>query len=129
MERNNTFISENNIFTNERESESFIDKNLIEGMITFSTAHISEETSEYLIDLTGTWPDVNEDGDCPFSIYPKNLYGWFIHIDLSSDDYLEDCTVPTDLKELFCFAKANNCCWVGIDGDGLIIDSLKKYEW
>lgn len=90
----------------------------IDRILTLSTGHVTESTSELL----------NNDGIPGLIVYPKDAYGWFI---LCSEEEKTDepITIPDDLTEVIKFAIANDCTWLCLDRDGYFTDKLPKYEW
>lgn len=96
-----------------------------------STVHISNETISILknqyekekVDLVIY--DKISPGE--FMGLKEILYGWFIHI--PEDEDLEDLRIPEDLRECCKFAKENDCVWLCLDCDGMIVSELPTYDW
>lgn len=85
--------------------------------LTLSTAHITKETATFL--------DSDPDN---LIVYKKGEYGWFINID--SEIFEEELTsIPYDLVTLIILAKENECSYLCLDCDGLIVEELPVYEW
>ena len=87
-------------------------------MLTISTAHVSNETAE-LLDI---------DDILGVVLYPKDDYGWFIHID---EDFMNDYEdeIPKELFKLMKFTKDIGCDWLCLDSDGEVLEYLDVYEW
>lgn len=90
-------------------------------MITISTAHITEDTANKLEREVkyGT-------NDIPLSIYAKAEFGWLIFV---SDYYKDLLNMPKDLMDCLDLAKENDCEWLCLDCDGLIVPDLPTYDW
>ena len=93
-------------------------------ILTISTAHITEETSDAL----NRDPHENNLG---LSVYNKSDYGWFIYISEMEKESLqrEDTNMPADLKACFELAIKNDCEWLCLDCDGPEYDELPTYDW
>jgi hypothetical protein len=89
-------------------------------MLTLSTAHISEETANKL-----NVKIIYGMNYIPLPIYNKDGYGWFIFV---SEDYNE-LNLPDDLKKCLDLATENECEWLCLDCDGLIVPNLPTYDW
>lgn len=87
-------------------------------MLTLSTAHIKEETADFL-----------DNEDYALVVYPKSEYGWFILADLDSLSEEELSLIPNDLMAVIQFAKENGCSWLCLDRDGSEIEQLPVYDW
>ena len=87
-------------------------------MLTLSTAHIKEETANFLND---------ESREC-LTVYPKLEFGWFIFLDTK---YFEDelKLIPEDLAAVLKYAKESGCEWLCLDSDGPITADLPQYDW
>lgn len=83
----------------------------ISKMLTISTAHITEQTAEFLSTNVITVPHYEYE------------YGYFIYI----PEY--DMNLPQDLMDCMLFAKANGCEWLRLDCDGYYVDELERYDW
>jgi len=95
----------------------------IDKMLTLSTAHITKETAD-LLEREVTYGLNNVD----LAIYNKSEYGWFVFAN-DSDYKLEDLKIPKDLLDCCILARKNNCKWLCLDCDGLIVPGLKTYDW
>lgn len=93
----------------------------ISKMLTLSTAHISEETAVML--EREVKYGVN---DIPLSIYNKAEFGWFIYV---SEYYKDIEDIPEDLMSCLDLAKENECDWLCLDCDGIIVPELPTYDW
>lgn len=85
-------------------------------MITLSTGHISERTSNLLDDgsLNG------------IKIYKKEEYGWIIYL---LDDSQYEKTIPEDLKTVIRFAWNKGFTVICFDRDAETIDDLPVFYW
>lgn len=93
----------------------------ISRMLTLSTAHITQETSD-LLGNNGTTDVI------PFSIYDKDQFGWYIYI--SDDDLLgRFLAIPKDLQDVIRFAYNHKCEVLCLDCDGPETNELPLYEW
>lgn len=81
-------------------------------MLTISTAHISEETNQLLLD---------EEVDV--TCFGLDEYGWLI---LS---YGPEENLPEDLAACLKFADDHGCAWLRLDSDGMIVDGLEVFDW
>lgn len=99
-----------------------MDQNLeITKMLTISTAHISEESSEYL-----------ENVHDKLVVYDKGDYGWMIVIDDNIKDFcntIGNSNIPSDIISCMIFARECGCDWLCLDCDGMVIDGLETYSW
>lgn len=93
----------------------------IDKMLTLSTAHISETTSELLEKdvLDGYFKNI--------SCYKKGDLGFFVYL-LNPDEPL-DQTIPSDLYACMQYADDLGCTVLCFDRDGDIMSDLKTYEW
>ena len=92
-------------------------------MITLSTAHISEETARKLE------RDIKHGTNyVPLPVFNKAEYGWFICIS-SYLEMLNEIELPEDLKACCLLATENDCEWLCLDCDGIIVPDLSIYEW
>lgn len=89
----------------------------IDKMLTLSTAHISEDTANY---LDGNVNDL--------VVYPKGKYGWFIYIDV---DGIEEALniIPPDLAHIINFARKNGFTILCFDRGGECLNELTQYSW
>lgn len=85
----------------------------IDKMLTLSTAHIDQESANYL------------DEESDLVVYSKHEFGWFVYTGEST--YL--LTVPEPLKRVIRFAQSKGCAWLCLDRDGQTIDELTIYNW
>lgn len=92
-------------------------KHEIDSMLTVSTAHIKAETAKLL-------EDESIEG---VTVYKKDIYGWFIYIDINNSGISE--TNLVDLNNIIHFALDQGCSIICIDRDGDTIDGLAVYEW
>lgn len=94
---------------------------MIARMLDLSTAHITEETDEWL-DEAVTYETY------PIIAYQKGDYGWIVHV---PDEWDEEAVkdIPADLLALLVFAKARRCHWIMLDRDAFAVDELPQYEW
>lgn len=92
-------------------------KHEIDLMLTVSTAHIKAETAKLL-------EDESIEG---VTVYKKDIYGWFIYIDINNSGISE--TNLVDLNNIIQFALNQGCSIICIDRDGDTIDGLAVYEW
>lgn len=92
-------------------------KHEIDSMLTVSTAHIKAETAKLL-------EDESIEG---VTVYKKDIYGWFIYIDINNSGIGE--TNLVDLNNIIHFALNQGCSIICIDRDGDTIDGLAVYEW
>jgi hypothetical protein len=91
----------------------------IHSMICLSTAHISDDTRQMLVNY--------ERNEFLPVFYEKSDYGWFIHV---STDHLERVAdYPQDIQAILAYARARGCGWVMLDSDGPVVDGLKTWEW
>ena len=89
----------------------------IDKMLTISTAHITENTVNYL------------DGDANnLVVYPKAEYGWFIYIDVDGIEEVLNM-IPSDLAYVISFARKNEFTLLCIDRGGECVSELPKYSW
>ena len=87
----------------------------ISKMLTVSTAHITQETSELL-----------DNDKLSIVVYPKSEYGWFILV-CDWDEYENE--LPKDLKKFLMLAEDQGCNWLCLDCDGEVLGFLDVYEW
>ena len=95
----------------------------IEKCITISTAHIKEETVNFLESLCD-----DKNVDCPIVAYKKGDVGYWIYVP-SDFAGITDKKVPSDLWCSIAFAHRNECQWLCLDRDGQIINSLQRFDW
>lgn len=91
-------------------------------MLDLSTAHITQETAKW----------IEEELKLEHSTiiaFPKDEYGWFIHVPNYEEDaeYME--YPPKDLLYLFGVAKGMHCEWICLDRDAQIDWTLPHYKW
>lgn len=91
----------------------------ISKMLTLSTAHITQKTSERL----EKDPDDNNLGLC---VYPTT-YGWFIMINEQTIKNTEH--LPKELANLIKFANDLGCSALCLDCDGTKVDYLETFDW
>jgi hypothetical protein len=92
----------------------------ISKMLTVSTEHITEDTTNF-IDDESVDTETNQ-----LIVYKEDEYGWFIY---TGFDIEEVKSIPEDLKKLIKFAKGNDCDWLRIDRDGRLVNGLPTYNW
>lgn len=92
-------------------------KHEIDSMLTVSTAHIKAETAKLL----------EHESVEGVTVYKKDIYGWFIYIDINNSGISE--TNLVDLNNIIHFALNQGCSIICIDRDGDTIDGLAIYEW
>ena len=92
-------------------------------MLTLSTAHITEETA-VMLEREVKYAVNN----IPLSIYNAADFGWFICLS-SYSEMLDGIMLPEDLKACCYLAKENECEWLCLDCDGLIVPDLPTYNW
>jgi len=83
----------------------------IHKILVLSTAHITEETSEWLI----------EEG------YTNDEYGFWLYC--KSDSMLKSPEVPSELKKVLIFAASKDCAYVKLDRDGDTVSGLNTFDW
>lgn len=88
--------------------------------LDLSTAHITQETDEYLR------KQAKEDEAYKAIVYEKDC-GYFVSV--PEWDEIDDYDMPDDLKACLKFAAEHNCYWLVLDGDADTIDELKTYKW
>jgi len=100
---------------------SVADDNIIQKILVISTAHIKEETSDWL-------KEEIEDGQTGLVAYEKSDYGYLI---LIQDDIAENGVsgVPEDLLRLYRFAHSVGVEWIMLDCDAPEICEVPVYEW
>lgn len=92
-------------------------------MLELSTAHITEQTAEW-IDDNLVFQNTNILGtDMNIIAYQKGDYGWFIPLGQDFD------LVPADLKQVIEKAKQLKCDWIMLDRDAETVDGLRTYDW
>lgn len=91
----------------------------ISNMLTLSTGHITEETSE----LLSREPD---DNTLQLTFYP-NTFGGFLYVNNIDSSIIE--TLPQDLSACVSLAQKQNCQWLQFDCDADEIDELPTYDW
>lgn len=92
----------------------------ISKMLTVSSAHIKEETAQFLNDETRD----------ELIVYPKLVYGWFILANPGTEDFEAELTrIPEELANLIRFAKENGCDWLCLDCDGDKVEGLPIFDW
>ncbi|GAA0853951.1 hypothetical protein ABER99_20195 [Paenibacillus glucanolyticus] len=90
----------------------------IDKMLVLSTAHIMQETCEFL-----------ESRSCPLIVYPKHEYGYIILVYTDTEDDDKCDVIPECLKGLLEFAARQDCEWIMLDRDASICAELPSYEW
>lgn len=92
----------------------------IQGMLTLSTAHISETTAKLL------QKEPETDALC-LSVYEKRSgdesYGWFVYLTGH-----ESKSVPADLASVISLARRNGCSIICLDSDGPVVPSLAVHN-
>ena len=86
-------------------------------MITISTAHITNQTIEFL--------EKEAYRNNELVVYPKAEYGWFIYV---CEDDIENTDLNIDLRDCLSFAYGNDCQWLAFDRDGVIENNLSIYQ-
>ena len=95
----------------------------IERMITISTAHISEETEQLLIENA-------ENNHFGISVYSKDVYGFWIYVPNKLNNVIDNNEkLPDDLWNCIMLAINNGCTWLCLDRDGEIVDGLETFDW
>lgn len=88
--------------------------------LDISTAHITEETDEFLRNQVKEY-------ECGKPIVYQKECGYFIHVSDKFD--MDDLEMPDDLRRCLEFAAEHDCYWLVLDGDAEIIDELPIYTW
>ncbi len=86
-------------------------------MLGLSTAHITKETADALIDLDG------------ITSYEKADYGWFVHVPERFDLETSGSEVPEDLFKCLDFAIERDYAWIMFDNDIEATNELPVYKW
>lgn len=94
------------------------DKYEIQRVLVLSTGHIREQDERFLR---------NHDG--AYYIIPYE-YGYFVWVP-SELENLEDAMgeVPPKIGELIKLAFEENCQWLRLDSDGMIVEGLEEFDW
>lgn len=88
----------------------------IEKIMSLSSGYIRESTSQWLDDT----PSI--------VVYPKEVYGWFIYVNIVNlDEYVAG--IPDDLERALRYAALNECTWINLDCSVEIDNGLPVYEW
>jgi hypothetical protein len=82
--------------------------------LVLSTAHISEETNNYL--QLGELIDYSSD-ECNYRLY------------VNHDVKFSNFEAYPDLVCLLILAKSHNCKWLVLDRDGDVVEGLPIFEW
>lgn len=93
-------------------------------MMTFSTAHLSSETMNRLMDkdyIASVQAPIYE------KIFDGNLIGWFIYIDNSDPKYKHE-DLPDDLIKCIAYARQSGCSFICFDSDATIVADLQTYD-
>lgn len=89
-----------------------------ETIITLSTGHISEETTNIL----------DNDELNGINVYKKGEYGWIIYIlDEKQEGSLKE--LPEDLKEVIRFARDKKSKMICLDRDAELVNDLPVFNW
>ncbi len=91
---------------------------------TISTAHITEETSVDLARKLSDHEKVTSDLVC----YAHD-YGWFISIPSYNVRQSFPENFPKELLNILKIALENKVCWLNLDRDAGIEESLPKFDW
>jgi hypothetical protein len=91
----------------------------IKPFLTLSTAHITQDSSEYLQASTGD-NSPNRDGPA-VGDWP---YGYFIYCD---EEPLPDW--PEDVRAVMAFARKHGCEYLLLDRDADTTEELPQYDW
>jgi hypothetical protein len=86
--------------------------------LDISTAHISQETMDFLNKHAGT----NDLG----LMIASYEYGVWVNVPGEAE---RDTPVPADLRAVLEFAKTNGCSIVRFDTEGETCESLQAYDW
>ena len=84
-------------------------------MLTLSTAHITQETSEY----------IRREDVASFS----SEYGFIIYTTPYEEVENPNTYYPADLRALVEFAKAQGCDYLRLDRDGKTLAQFPTYDW
>ena len=99
---------------------------MIAKMLECSTAHITEETREWLASEALQYAGHLTVG--PLIVYEKSIYGCFIYVPEQLTDE-EKVEIPEDLVQIMLLAQQEKCGWLMLDGDVEPMDSLPIYDW
>lgn len=89
-------------------------------MMSLSTGHITEATSQMLNDTPDTsWPVTGG---------TYGGYGYFFST-YQARERPRDLDIPDDLWALLCYALENQCSYLMLDQDADLIDGLPQYDW
>lgn len=91
----------------------------IHRMACLSTAHLSFASRHQL----------DADSMPSLIFFPKNEYGWFVHVPDSGEDLaqrIED--LPQDIASCLVWAVAQELQWLMFDRDGPLVEGLALYE-
>lgn len=102
-----------------------IDQIAVRKILVASTAHVSEETRDWL-DEQGRLAATHKGGRRPWPALPimTGIYGWQFYAQEEFDEAL-----PAEVKALMTFARAEGADWVELDADGDMIEGLPTWEW
>ena len=90
----------------------------IEKTVVLSTAHVKEETKEWLS---------QEEEALPLVVVPRK-YGWFIHVPQEEAEEEYEGLIPKDLLSCILFARKYHCQWILLDSDGPVEEDIPSYE-
>ncbi len=93
-------------------------ENSLESMMTLSTAHITQEVADELL----------EDAySCQLIYYPKSEYGYFLCV--LEDELENENSLPECLKDILACARSKGVQWVMLDRDADTIPELPVFDW
>jgi hypothetical protein len=95
----------------------------ISKILTLSTSHISEDTSDNFTYSPNDMP----------AFYDKAEFGWFISVPEkpfgAGGGTQDPPTCPKELVALLAYARALDCQWLCLDRDGDINPLFEVFDW
>lgn len=114
-------------------TDALLDQIAVRKILVASTAHVSEETRDWLNEQaqlalkTGAGagaPRFASRDPWPAIPIMGGVYGWQFYAQELFDEAL-----PAEVKALMTFARAHGADWVELDADGDEIEGLPTWEW
>ncbi len=103
----------------------------IRNFLDSSTSHITKKDS-LILDEIATKPPSSETST-PRVI--KHEYGWFIHVDMDHEQFVDDVTALIDRGVSMAFIKIykhawnQDCWWINFDRDGEAVTGHRRFNW
>lgn len=106
----------------------------IEKMMCLSTGHVSAKTADALnMAVRYRGVDLGDDAPTPWvgmlPVYPHGEYGWLFAVGDTIDCHTTRAHMPHEFLAILDLCEKEGCCWLLLDRDADLLDTLPTYDW